>query len=108
MAELILTPTEQEAALWSDLDDAALGKLVKKKMAGLTSSAEQLDRATIFAAAMLLCCVAVEVNAETLSLDIDGLSREGRDFGDWMVVAKKKNNSASCSECGADLEPSLH
>ena len=54
MAELILTEEEKAAALWSDLDDAALGKLVKKKIALLTSAAEQLDRVTTFAAAMLL------------------------------------------------------
>lgn len=29
MAELILTDKEKAAALWSDLDDAALGKLVR-------------------------------------------------------------------------------
>ena len=70
MAELILTEEEKAAALWSDLDDAALGKLVKKKIALLTSAAEQLDRVTTFAAAMLLCCAASEQNASEIALEI--------------------------------------
>lgn len=88
MAELILTEEEKAAALWSDLDDAALGKLVKK-IALLTSAAEQLDRVTTFAAAMLLCCAASEQNASEIALEIDGLNQAGREFGDWKVVAVK-------------------
>lgn len=42
MAELILTNEEKAAALWSDLDDAALGKLVKNQIAFLSDSAAQL------------------------------------------------------------------
>lgn len=89
MAELILTAEEKAAALWSDLDDAALGKLVKKKIALLTESAAQLDRVTTFAAAMLLCCSAAEQNVNEIALEIDGLTQEGRAFGDWRVVAMK-------------------
>ena len=89
MAELILTEEEKATALWSDLDDAALGKLVKKKIALLTSAAEQLDRVTTFAAAMLLCCAASEQNASEIALEIDGLNQAGREFGDWKVVAVK-------------------
>lgn len=89
MAELILTEEEKAAALWSDLDDAALGKLVKKKIATLTSAAEQLDRVTTFAAAMLLCCAAAEANAGELAFEIDGLMQGDRPFGDWRIVAVK-------------------
>lgn len=89
MAELILTEEEKAAALWSDLDDAALGKLVKKKIALLTDAAAQLDRVTTFAAAMLLCCAASEQNASEIALEIDGLNQAGREFGDWKVVAVK-------------------
>ena len=89
MAELILTEEEKAAALWSDLDDAALGKLVRKKIILLSSAAEQLDRVTTLAAAMLLCCAAAEQNASKMALEIDGLSQAGREFGDWKVVAVK-------------------
>ncbi len=89
MAELILTEAEKAAALWSDLDDSALGKLVKKKIALLETAAEQLDRVTMFSAAMLICCNAAEANAGTAEFDIDGLTQDGRDFGNWRVVATK-------------------
>lgn len=89
MAELILTDEEKAAALWSDLDDAALGKLVKKKIALLTDAAAQLDRVTTFAAAMLLCLAAAEQNANEIALEIDGLTQGGREFGDWKLVAMK-------------------
>ena len=93
MAELILTDDEKAAALWSDLDDAALGKLVKKKIAFLTDAAAQLDRVTTFAAAMLLCCAAAEQNASEMALEIEGLTQEGREFGDWKVVAMNTANN---------------
>lgn len=93
MAELILTDEEKAAALWSDLDDAALGKLVKKKIAFITDAAEQLDRVTTFAAAMLLCCAAAENGSSEIALEIDGLTQEGREFGDWKVVAMKTANA---------------
>lgn len=89
MAELILTDEEKAAALWSDLDDAALGKLVKKKIALLTDASEQLDRVTTFAAAMLLCCEAAKLNAHEVALEIEGLAEAGQEFGDWKVVAMK-------------------
>lgn len=89
MAELILTEDEKAAALWSDLDDDAIGKLVKKKMASLTDHAQQMDRAIELAAAMLLCCVAAEKNATEVTHEIKGLTQRGRQFGDWIVTAKR-------------------
>ena len=94
MAELILTEAEKAAALWSDLDDAALGKLVKKNMATITKAAEQMDRTTLFSAALLICCGAAEVNAGKAEFDIEGVTQDGRDFGDWTVVATKKTANA--------------
>lgn len=93
MAELILTDEERAAALWSDLDDAALGKLVKKKIAFLTDAAAQLDRVTAFAAGMLLCCAAAEQGSSEIALEIDGLTQAGREFGDWKIVAIKTANA---------------
>lgn len=89
MAELILTEEEKSAALWSDLPDEALGKLLKKKILFLESAAEQLDRTVVEAAAMLLCCYVAENNASLLFFDLDGLSQAGRVFGDWKVTVQK-------------------
>lgn len=78
-----------------------LGKLVKKKISFLTDAAAQLDRVTTFAAAMLLCCAAAEQNAGELALEIDGLTQEGREFGDWKVVAMKTANRGSMGHTGS-------
>lgn len=99
MAKLILTNKEKAATLWSDLDDAALGKLVRKKIASITDATAQLDRVTTFAAAVLLCCAAAEQNASEITLEINGLTQEGREFGDWEVVAMK---TAPAQEPGGD------
>jgi hypothetical protein len=99
MAELMLTEAEKAAALWSDLDDAALGKLVKKQMATRTQSAEQMDRTTLFSAALLICCGAAEVNAGKAEFDIEGVTQDGRDFGDWTVVATKKTANRKLTGC---------
>ena len=32
-------------------------------------------------------------HASEIALEIDGLTQEGREFGDWNVVAKKKEES---------------
>jgi hypothetical protein len=89
MAELILTDHEKAAALWSDLDDATLGKLVKRDIVAITNAAHQLDRVTTFAAALLLCCAAGKANASEVAYEIEGVTNEGRDFGNWRVVAVK-------------------
>jgi Flp pilus assembly protein TadB len=89
MAELILTTEEKAAALWSDLDDAAIGKLVKKKMEMLQTHFEQIDRAVTFGAALLICCDAAERNAREETHEIFGVTHDGRNFGDWLVTAKR-------------------
>jgi hypothetical protein len=103
MAELILTDEEKAAELWSDLDDAALGKLVKKQIAMITKAAEQMDRATLFSAALLICCGAAEVNAKKAEFDIDGVSHGERDFGDWTVVATKKPANAELTRAHDEI-----
>ncbi len=93
MAELILTDAEKAAALWSDLDDAALGKLVRKKICFLTSAAEQMDRVVHLSAAMLICGVAVEQHASQASIQIEGFTVDGVDCGEWNVIATKVSRS---------------
>lgn len=90
MAELILTDAERAAALWTDLDDAALGALLRKKLILLKTAAEQMDRTITTAAGLLLCCAAAEVGASELTVSLDGVTQDGRDFGDWRIVAARK------------------
>ena len=84
-------PVDSKPAEPSDLDDAALGKLVKKQIATITKAAEQMDRTTLFSAALLICCGASEANAGKAEFDIEGVTQDGRDFGDWTVIATKKS-----------------
>lgn len=95
MAELILTDAEKAAALWSDLDDAALGALVKRKISLITSCSEQLDRATTFSAAMMLCLAAKHAGTDRASFDIDGLTDAGQPLGNWRITAERIADAAS-------------
>lgn len=91
MAELILTDEEKTAALWTDLSDEAVGKLVKARMAAIADAAKQSERMTTYAAALLLACSAAEVNAGKLTWNLDGVTQSGRDFGDWVVRVERLN-----------------
>lgn len=85
MAELILTEEEKAAPLWSDLSDEALGKLMKKKIAAISSAAKQNDMVTLHAAAMMLCLVAVEHGVDGLTLELNGVNAPALD-GDWQFT----------------------
>lgn len=90
MAELILTDAEKAAELWTDLDNAALGALLRKKLIVLKTAAEQMDRTFTMAAALLLCCDAAEAGATELTVSLESVTQAGRDFGDWQIVAVRK------------------
>lgn len=90
MAELILTDEEKAAALWTDLSDEAVGKVVKARMAAIADVAKQSERMTTYAAALLLACSAAEVNAGKLTCNLEGVTHQsGRDFGDWEVTVER-------------------
>lgn len=89
MAELILTEAEKEAATWLELDDATLGKLVKKQALAITAKSDDMERVTTLSAAMLLCGYAVEASAETATHNLRGFTKAGAEFGDWQVTVEK-------------------
>ena len=91
MAELILTDAEKAAELWTDLDDAALGALMRKKLIQFKTAAEQMDRAVTLTSGLLLCCSASEAGATEITIDLDGVTQAGRPFGDWQIVAVRKS-----------------
>ncbi len=95
MATLVLTPEEEAAALWTDLDDAALGAVLRKKIAYIQSASHQMDRAVTTAAALLLCCGAAEVKADEMTMRLDGLTQAGRPFGDWVVTVRRAEPPAA-------------
>lgn len=92
MAELILTEEEKASALWSDLSDESLGRLVKKKMAAIEQVAQQMDVAITYSAALLLCCAAGEADATSMDISLGGVTQAGREFGDWVIRVEKAKN----------------
>lgn len=93
MAELILTEEERAAALWSDLDDASLGRLLKKHISSFSNAAEQLERTTILAAALMLCCETAAQGSDTAVLDLDGVTDADREFGDWRITVARRQEA---------------
>lgn len=87
MAELLLTDAERAAELWTDLDDAALGSLLRKKLVVLRTAAEQMDRTIAIAAGLMLCCAAAEAGSDDITISLEGVTQAGRAFGDWKIVA---------------------
>ncbi len=87
--ELILTEAEKKAATWSELDDATLGKVVKATMFKIEHTSNEQQKLTMFAAALLLCTMAAEANADTLKQTIEGLTVKGKPLGDWKITIKR-------------------
>ena len=89
MAELILTKEEQEAETWAELDDSALGKVIKKKLFNIRKASKEQKKMMSLAAALLLCNLAVDTNADELIETLEGLTIKGKPFGDWKVTVKR-------------------
>lgn len=94
MAQLILSDAEKAAQLWTDLDDASLGAMLRKKLAVLDEAAMQMNMTFTVAAAMMVCCHAAETQSNELRIEVDGITQDGRAFGDWSVVATRKAPNA--------------
>lgn len=90
MAELILTPEEQDAALWTDLDDAALGAIVRRHIVTMQEVSTQMDRTIEMSAAILLCFATIDSNGTAATLNLEGLTRDGIDHGNWTVFVRKR------------------
>lgn len=89
MAELILTDEEQAAATWFELDDATVGKIVKKTSLGLLDHSNEQGRVWWFAAALLLCGMADDANADTFSQEVNNFSNGDDDRGNWLVTVER-------------------
>ena len=90
MADLILTEEEKRTPLWTDMDDATLGKLLRKEIYFLYKASEQIERTIIVAAGLLLCGSVAENNAAEMELNFDGLTERDGSIGDWTVIVKRR------------------
>ncbi len=95
--KLIMTDAEKKAATWAELDDAALGKVVKANMFVLKHVSEEQQKLFFMSAAIILCSSAAEANADRLTQTIKGLTVKGKPFGNWKVVIKRVNPSPAGS-----------
>lgn len=89
MAKLILTDAEKAANSWLDLDDANLGKVLKATALKLKAHANDQSRLWFVSAAMLLCSMADDSNADRFSQTIKGFSNHGKLAGDWRVIVRR-------------------
>lgn len=89
MATLILTDEEKACAHWRDLDDAALGRMVKQLMSVVQTSAQEREVALASAAALHLVCQAGAAGADEIEVRLEGVTDSGAPLGDWLVMARK-------------------
>lgn len=89
MADLILTEEEQAAATWFELDDATVGKIVKKTALGLLDHSDEQKRVWWFAAALLLVGMADDANADTFSQEINDFTNGDDNRGNWRVTIER-------------------
>lgn len=90
MAELILTDEEKAARSWLDLDDASLGRLVKRTALKIIEH-DEADRQRVWTmtAAIILMGAAQDTNADNLKISLGGLTQKGQAVGDWEVIVRK-------------------
>lgn len=89
MAELILTNEEKAAATWFELDDATVGKIVKTTALGLLEHTNEQGRVWWFAAALLLCGMTDDANADTFSQEVNNFTHGSDDRGNWRVTVER-------------------
>jgi hypothetical protein len=93
MAELILTEAEQKMDLWSEMDDDALGKMVKATLFNIQDYEGESSRIMTVSAAIILASKMHESNADTATYDIDGVTCKGEPIGDFTVTVKRKRST---------------
>lgn len=89
MAELILTDEERAKHSWLDLDDATIGKVVKRSALALEAAADKKQRLSFMTCAFMLCNLAHDSNAEHMTLSVSTLLFGDEQRGDWRVTIEK-------------------
>jgi hypothetical protein len=86
--ELILTEQEKKTASWLDLDDESLGKFVKANICKVKELKSDIG-IFLMSLATAFCAIAHETNADTFSIEVNGLKNKTNDLGNWKVTAKR-------------------
>lgn len=86
--KLMLTAAEKAANSFLDWDDASLGRAVKATAIKITNFAEEKDdhrSLWMMSAALLMCNLAHESNAEHFKTELTDVTKSGEHRGDWLV-----------------------
>jgi hypothetical protein len=98
MAELILTEEETQFPLWSDLDDASLGRMVKSffinhsKPLGDNDADQRRNFAELIHKAALvgMCCLLDRENVGDFECTLHGVTQAGGfEAGDWKIIYRR-------------------
>lgn len=87
--ELIMTEEEKAAATWAELDDESVGKVVKSLMFKIKEHADEEKTMFFWSAAIALCSLVADTNADTFKETIEGLTNNGEPLGDWRITISK-------------------
>ncbi|UCH50642.1 MAG: hypothetical protein JSV54_06400 [Chloroflexota bacterium] len=87
--DLILTEEEKQAATWTELDDESVGKVAKGLMFKIKEYGDESKRLFTLSAAIALCSLVAETNADRFTTTIAGLTRKGQTLGDWKITIRR-------------------
>lgn len=93
--ELILTDEEKAAATWTELDDESVGKVAKSLMFKIKEYGDENKRLFTMSAAIALCSLVAETNADKSTITVEGLTKQGRHLGNWKLTIKRLNNNGN-------------
>ena len=112
-----LTDEEKAAPFFSDLSDETAGRILKYVEALFVKNAKELgsplDRApdeglgisATASAALFLVRHCLEMNAETLTLDLGDASIDDASVGDWRVIITKAARTATPEDAQPKANP---
>jgi hypothetical protein len=93
MAELILTEEEKALPYWNDLDDADLGKAIKRYGIEFISHPRTNDDnadagmdMTMKAGTIAFCCRAHEMGVKKMEFICEGVTLAGKPIGNWRCT----------------------
>lgn len=92
MSKFEPTQAEKDALSYLDWDDAALGRFAKHiacTLHKLQGDADGLHKVTAASCAMMLVGAAVDANAATIRLAMDGHTHNEIPTGDWVVTVQR-------------------
>ena len=109
MAKLILTEKEKALPFWTDLDDASLGRAMKKMSLNWFSGLKD-DNCKEGCYQLIVKCALIgvslhlhDMNADTAEFTVDGISLGNVDLGGWKVTYERIREPSQRPQCAPDL-----